>query len=138
MTYFFDRCFPVRLAQALRILHGTDAKSTIQLVHFNDRPEFLQNTPDVEWIKSVSQWHPKPIVISADCAILKKPDEIRELERANLIFVCLAKQWPEMSIWDQAWRFIKMWPQITAQVEGLKRPEMFSLSGGHTPKLEKL
>jgi hypothetical protein len=139
MTFFFDRCFPRSLTHALQILQRVpSAMKDVVLIHFNDRPEFSQSTPDTEWIRVVSLWNPKPIVITSDPKILKRPDEMRELFHANLMFIALADQWAEMDIWDQAWKFIKLWPNVLKKMDGLHQPTVFSLSGGQVPKLEKL
>jgi hypothetical protein len=132
MTFFFDRCVPVCLAHMVAILE----RGTQLIVHHDDDPRFRPTTTDVEWLSAVGKDRPKPAVISGDARILKRPDEARELRSQNLTFFCLASQWQDMSIQEQAWKFLKVWPEIIRNAEEARQPTVFQVQAGGSLKVE--
>lgn len=122
MNIFFDRCFPVQLCAAVAALeHGE------HVVKYHD-DHFAPTTTDVDWLRAVGAWTPKPIVVSGDVRILKKPDELRELVNQNLTFVFLSGGWTNIPFGDCVWKFFKAWPAILRETSRCRQPTAFKVS----------
>ena len=132
MRFFCDRNVPPQLA---RMINAFDQYHTIMA--YNDDDRFTETTPDVEWIKVLeSDGDPPWIIISGDGRILKNPTELLALRESQLSFFCLTKQWMVMKIHDQAWRFLKVWPDIVENAKG-SNPKIFEVSAGSGLKVER-
>ena len=94
-------------------------------------------TPDVEWIKRIGADNPPWIVVSGDGRILKNKTERSALMEARLTFICLTRTWMHMKIYEQAWKFIKVWPDIVENARGTT-PRIFEISGGAGLKVERI
>ena len=79
MKFFFDRCMSIRLCRMVAILET----GRQHLTHHDEDPRFTQKTTDVEWIEVLSRDAERPIVVSGDCKILKRPDEVAALQSAS-------------------------------------------------------
>ncbi len=132
MTFFFDRCVPICLAKMVAILE----RGTHLVVHHDEDKRFRPTTTDVEWLNTIGSDKPQPAIISGDGRILKRPDEARELRSQNLTFFCLASQWQNMPIHDQAWKFIRIWPEIVSLAVAAKEPTVFQVQAGSKLKIE--
>jgi hypothetical protein len=116
MRFFFDRNMSPRLARMV------DALETHHIVRSHDDDDrFDSSTPDVEWIKALAGDDPPWVVVSGDGRILKNKAELSALKEANLTFFCLSKQWMHMKIYEQAWKLIKVWPDIVEAAKGTQR-----------------
>lgn len=107
MRFFFDRCFPVRIA---RVIHAFERGHTVR--HLDDDERFEPTTPDTEWITALGQYDPAWIIVSVDRGILRNKAERAALVNAGLKFYYLTRQWAKLSFHEQAWRFLKVWPDI--------------------------
>jgi PIN like domain len=131
MNFFFDRCMSIRLAHMAAALE--DNAHIIR--HHDDDPRFCQKTSDVEWIDILAKDGLPWIVVSADGQILKKAAERHALSEANLTFFVMADGWASFPIYDWAWKFMKVWPDIIANAKA-KVPSIFKISAGHGLKVE--
>jgi hypothetical protein len=43
-----------------------------------------------------------------------------------------------MPIWESAWKFLEVWPEILKETSALTHPAIFRLTGGHSVRLERL
>lgn len=132
MRFFFDRNMPPQLA---RMVDALERQHTAR--HHDDDPRFNPTTPDVEWIQALGSDEPSWIVISGDGRILKNKTELSALREAKLTFFCLSRQWMHMKIYEQAWKFIKVWPELVENARGTT-PRIFEVSGGAGLKVERL
>jgi hypothetical protein len=104
---------------------------------YYDDDRFGDTTPDVEWIKVLAADAPPWIIISGDGRILKNKTELSALKEAKLTFFCLSRQWMHMKIYEQAWKFIKVWPDILENAKGTT-PRIYEISGGAGLKVERV
>jgi len=132
MRFFCDRNVPPQLARMVDVF---DRQNTIRA--YNDDDRFSETTADVEWIRVLAtDGDPPWIIISGDGRILKNQIELAALKDSQLSFFCLAKPWMTMKIQDQAWRFVKVWPDIVENAKG-SNPKIFEVSGGSSLKVER-
>jgi PIN like domain len=132
MRFFFDRNMPPQLA---RMVNAFEREHRAQSYYDDDR--FGDRTPDVEWIKVLAVDDPPWIIISGDGRILRNKTELSALREARLTFFCLSRTWMHMKIHEQAWKFIKVWPEIVENAKGTT-PRIFEISGGAGLKVERL
>lgn len=133
MRFFVDRCFPVAMCRAVASLQV----GVHEIAYHDDF--FAVDATDVEWLRAVGHWTPKPIVISADNRILKNKDELRELVTQDLTFICLKPGWSNMPPIEFAWKFFKAWLEIVPTVAKCRHPTVFEVSTGgalHTEKVD--
>jgi hypothetical protein len=132
MRFFFDRNIAAQLARMVDVL---EREHTARSYYDDDR--FTETTADVDWIKILAADDPPWIVISGDGNILKNKTEIAALKEARLIFFCLSRQWMHMKIYEQAWKFIKVWHEIIETAKG-STPRIYEVSGGAGLKIERV
>jgi hypothetical protein len=132
MRFFFDRNTPPQLA---RMVDALEREHTARSYYDDDR--FDDKTPDINWIKVLAAEDPPWIIISGDGRILKNKAEMSALKEAKLTFFCLSRQWMHMKLYEQAWKFIKVWPDIVENAKGTT-PRIFEVSGGAGLKVERL
>jgi hypothetical protein len=131
MRFFFDRNMPPQLA---RMVDALEREHTARF--HDDDPRFTPTTTDIEWIRALGSDDPPWVIISGDGMILKNKAELAALKEAKLTFFCLSKQWRHMKIYEQAWKFIKVWPDIVENAKG-STPRIFEVSGGAGLKVER-
>lgn len=132
MRFFFDRNMAPTLA---RMVNEMDREHSV--VSYYDDGRFEATTPDVEWIKALAADDPPWIVVSGDGRILKNKTELSALKEAKLTFFCLSSQWMHMNFYrEQAWKFIKAWPDIVENAKGTSQ-RIFEVSGGAGLKVER-
>jgi hypothetical protein len=132
MRFFFDRNMSPLLARMVDIL---DRDHTA--LSYYDDSRFTPTTSDVEWIKVIAADDPTWVVVSGDGRILRNKTELSALKEARLTFFCLSSQWMHMNIYkEQAWKFIRTWPDIVENAKGAS-PRIFEISGGAGLKVER-
>lgn len=117
MKFFFDNTMPPRLVEALKKLD-----SDHELVHLRER--FSADTLDAVWISTLADegdW----IIVSGDVRITRNPGERQAWNESKLLAFFLARGWTSQALWDQAWRFIKWWPDIVDQSKRIRPPAGF-------------
>ena len=112
MRFFFDRNMAPQLARMVDVLE----REHIARSYYDD-DRFQETTPDVEWIRALAADDPPWIIISGDGRILRNKTELSALKEARLTFFCLSRTWMHMSLYEQAWKFIKTWPQIVENAQ---------------------
>lgn len=121
MIFFADENISERLA---RILDIFDQDNTVR-AHGD---YFPKGTPDTEWLRAVSSWDDKVVVLCGDGRILKNKAEKSILKECGLMFVHLAAGWPRLP-WDEmAWKLIKAWPAIKKEVSDARFPMLFEVT----------
>jgi hypothetical protein len=132
MRFFFDRNMPPQLARMVDVLEREHTARS-----YYDDERFIDTTPDVEWIRVLAADEPPWIIISGDGRILKNKTELSALKEAGLAFFCLSRTWMHMTLYEQAWKFIKTWPQAVENAKGTT-PKIFEISGGAGLKVERI
>lgn len=131
MTFFTDENF---IYKANALLEAFDQTHSIRpLIDHFDR-----GTPDVEWIKQIATWTPKPFVITGDSHIRTRPQERRALQESGLTFFCLARGWTNTAWNEYAWRLIKLWPDIVSEAERSTRPSVFEVTFKKVRRLQNI
>lgn len=132
MRFFFDRNMSLRIA---RMVGAFEREHTAQA--HDDDPRFANTTPDIEWIQALGADDPTWIVISGDGRILKNKAELQALKEARLTFVCMTKQSMHIRIYEYAWKFMKVWPEIVENAGGTD-PRIFEVAGGKALKVDRM
>jgi hypothetical protein len=132
MKFFFDRCVPRRIAL---MVNGFEPEHTIR--HHDDYEGLTPTTTDVEWMQTISQDDPTWIVLSGDGRILKNKVERSVLEGAGLTFFCLNKAWMSIKIYEYAWKFMKVWPEILESAQHSKH-KLFEVGAGKALKVQPI
>jgi hypothetical protein len=131
MRFFFDRNFSYRIARMVAVY---ELEHTVR--HHDDDARFDQKTTDIEWLKALGG-DPDPwAIISGDGRILKNKVERQALEGTGFQFFCLSRPWMKMKFHEQAWKFIKVWPEIVEAATTV-RHRIFEISGGKSLKVEQ-
>ena len=126
MKFFVDNNLPPALAHALRELSKPENHVVL---HLKDR--FATDTPDVDWIKSLSNeegW----IVVTHDN--LNKGLEREALRRACLLVFFLDKSWKDHKFWEKAHNLVKWWPRIIEQAGGIQGGAAFKVKWNFSGK----
>lgn len=111
MRFFFDNQLSPHLAASINALAAPEGHEVIHL-----RTKFPQNITDVEWIPALAKeggW----IVICGDLNIIRTRAEKPVWKASGLTGFFLKKGWINLTPWEQAWRLVKIWPQIVKQAE---------------------
>ena len=121
MRFFLDNNLPPKLAKSLNALVEPDH----QIVHLKDR--FAANTTDETWMSALaseSDW----IIISGDIRISKNPHEVEAWRAAGHTTFFLKPGWTNYSLWIQAYKFVKCFPEIIDTAAKAKSGEFFFVS----------
>jgi hypothetical protein len=134
MRFFFDRCAPIGIARMVRAIEGDE----LLIRHHDEDKRFSDKTTDIEWMKAIrDDGDPTWVVISGDGRILKNKAERLVLDEVGLRFFCLDGAWPRMQIYEYAWKFMKVWPNIIERA-GQKKGRIFRIGTGAALKIEVL
>lgn len=91
-----------------------------------------QGSPDAEWLGKLGRMTTKPVVIGGDGRILRNRAEQQALKSAGLTFVLL-KNWTNIGWHEQAWKMVKVFPEIVREVGTLRSPTIYEITTA--PKL---
>ncbi|HKI33466.1 MAG TPA: hypothetical protein VKA46_16545 [Gemmataceae bacterium] len=132
MRIFFDRCAAVALARMVRGFEG----SKVLIRHHDEDGRFTTTTADEVWISTLAaDGDPLWLVISGDGRILRNKAQRAVLDGAKLPFFYLAKGWINRPIHEQAWKFMKVWPEILARARQGKG-RIFEVTSGSSLKVD--
>jgi hypothetical protein len=88
---------------------------------------FARGTPDEAWVQAVAAMQPRPIVILGDGRILRNPALKIIAKESNLSYVVMGESFTRTAWNEQAWKFVKVWPEIVKQTKGVRRPTIFDV-----------
>lgn len=132
MTYFFDRNIPIRIARML------DAYECVhQVIHQDDDARFSPQTRDIELLESLSAELPKPIFVTADVHIRRRPHERKALAESELTVVFLKGGFLNQSMHAQAMKILGIWPELVKTTTRAKEPTAFEITAAFK-KLNRL
>lgn len=132
MRFFFDRNMSIRIA---RMVSAIETGHTIR--HHDDDQRCEPTTEDTAWIAALRADDPPWVVISGDGRILRNKVERAALEEAGLKFFCMSKAWASMRLYEYAWKFMKVWPEILETATHAKK-RLFEVSGGRALKVDPI
>jgi len=121
MKFFMDRNLPQQLARLIEVFD-----QSCEIRHLDDS-EFADTTADVDWLRTVGSWTPKPAILCGDGRILKNRAEAQALRDAGLTFFYLAEGWVNLPWAEQVWKMIKVWPSIVADARP-RRPTVYRIT----------
>ena len=108
IAFLFDRCFPRPIARMI------EQYEEEWLVRFQDDDgRFAIDMPDVDIIQilAADETH-RWVLVSTDMRIVRRPRERAALIAAGIKFFYCGRAWFKMSTHEQAWKFVRGWPQI--------------------------
>jgi len=114
VRFFFDNCTAPALAKAIDVLIAREGD---QAIHLQDR--FARDIADVDWINTLAregEW----VVISGDERITRNPHERAAWLDSGLTAFFLSKGWQNLPFWDQAWKLVQRWPDISQQAKRIE------------------
>lgn len=121
MKFFFDNNLSPKLARSLDVLVQPEHR----VIHLKER--FAADTADEVWMRALageSDW----VIISGDLQIRKNPHEIKAWQEAGHTTFFLKKGWTDLSFWDQAWKFAKVFPELLATAERARKGSAFFIT----------
>lgn len=110
MKFVVEHSVSPVLANALAVLAEPDGHEVVHL-----RSHYHQSTLDPVWLRGLGQREPDVIVISADTRITRSPHDRAAWLESGLTIVFL-RSFADLSIWDQAAKLVKWWPDIVNSV----------------------
>jgi hypothetical protein len=119
LRFFFDNNLPIRLVRALRPL-----VEAAELAHL--RELFRPDTPDEVWIPELAEqggW----VVVSGDIAIARNKVQAEIWRQSRMTGFFLAKGWVNITLMDQASRFIAAWPVIAKTAGRFPTGKVFTI-----------
>src|SRR5579871_2346562 len=109
VAILFDRNFPLRIARMIEQYE----RGHILVRHQDDDERFLRDTPDADIIRTLaSDSSHRWTLVSQDRRITRRPAERAVLIAAGIKFFYFGKAWFKMSTHDQAWKFVRGWPEL--------------------------
>ena len=121
MRLFFDNNLSPKLARSLNVL----VEPEHQVVHLKE--QFPAQTADEVWMRALAG-QPDWVIISGDLRIRKNPHEICAWQQAGHTTFFLKKGWINLTFWDQAWKFVKVFPELLATAETAPRGSVFFIT----------
>ena len=133
MRFFFDRNMAPQLARMVDVL---EREHIARSYYDDDRFQETDSRCGVDSAHSPPMTRPG-LSSAATGDILRNKTELSALKEARLTFFCLSRTWMHMSLYEQAWKFIKTWPQIVENAKGTT-PRIYEISGGAGLKVERV
>jgi len=103
LIYFLDNCISYRYAAMLHALEMGEVTSL--------RAHYKEDAKDPVWLPDLGTngW----TLISVDHAQRRKPEERQAIIASGAMAFYLAKSFLSLMFDEQAWRLVKLWPEIT-------------------------
>ncbi|HEX4795578.1 MAG TPA: hypothetical protein VH370_17440 [Humisphaera sp.] len=121
MIFFTDENFPHK---ANALLRAFDQVNEIRA--FLDH--FRAATPDIEWLRDVGKWQPKPHIVCGDGRILRNKVERAALRDSGCNFIHLAAGWTNTPWTPYCQKLIKYWPDVIALAAQTNRQAVIELT----------
>lgn len=126
VAFLFDRNFPRPIA---RMIEQFVTTAGLVVRHQDDDQRFESTTSDVDIIRTLAadtdrRW----VFISQDKRITRRPAERAVLAVAGIKFFYFGKAWSRMSTHEQAWKFVRAWPDLVQMAEE-HRGKVFEVEG---------
>lgn len=127
VAFLFDRNFPRPIARMIEQYVDGQVLARFQ----DDDNRFEITSRDVDIIRTLSadgdhRW----VLVSLDKKITRRPAEKVTLAAAAIKFCYCGKAWHKMTMHEQAWKFLRAWPQIVEMAEN-HRGKVFEIEGAN-------
>ena len=107
------------------------------ITHLDDDSRFVPETADVDWIEAIAAEEPKPILVTADINIARKPVERQALRASGLTVVFLKSRFHQLPFHTQAVKLLTIWPELVDKVSRCREPTAFEITPAAT-KMRRL
>lgn len=121
MRFFFDNNLSPKLARSLDVL----VRPEHQVVHLKEK--FSADASDVVWMRSLAK-EPDWVIVSGDLKIRRNPHEIKAWQEAGHTTFFLKKGWIDLTFWDQAWKFAKVFPDMIEKASRTNKGSAFFIT----------
>lgn len=118
MRFFFDNNLSPKLARSLHEL----VQPEHEVVHLKQK--FPADISDEKWMRGLAA-EPDWVIVSGDLQIRKNKHEIMAWKEAGHTTYFLKPGWIHIPIWDQMWKFAKVFPEILATAERARKGTAF-------------
>jgi hypothetical protein len=122
VKFVVEHSVSTNLTQAIAALAVLDGDEVVHL-----RTHYHQATLDPVWLRGLGAHEPEAVVISADPRITRSPHEQAAWLSSGLTTFFL-RSFADLSIWDQAAKLVKWWPEIVRQARAAPRGTGFLVS----------
>ena len=112
MNYLIDENLPPSLSRAIAQLHQRDYPNERVA---SAREMGFAGVPDETWINDLAGRNEEWAVVTVDR--LRKQRDI--LKDSRLTWFILARGWSSLGYWNQAWKLVKVWPDIVRNAKEL-------------------
>jgi len=119
-SVFFDVNISFRLCNMILAME----EGQYPVVHAKDHPQLRagnnregNSTPDVEWIKILSQDEADWVALSGDIHIIDTPQEREVLKNSGLTFFAFDDYFANTGKYGQALQLVEMWPEIIKTIK---------------------
>jgi hypothetical protein len=109
MTFFLDNSMPRRLVDVMTILKR-GSSDEFEIIHLKQM--FAGSTDDTDWLRDIP---PDYIIITGDNKIQTRSEERKALEKNGNTIFYMQPKYPRLPVWEQAWMFLKLWPEILSK-----------------------
>jgi hypothetical protein len=125
VRYFFDRNIAIGLTRVLvNIYHEFSGR----IFHLDEDSRFQPESTDVFIVQVLSRDQPKPVFLTGDMNMGKRPDERKALADSGLTVVFFRRTFHNLPMPQQGKKIIDAWPLIVAATRGLTAPTAFEVS----------
>lgn len=98
------------------------------VTHQDDDARFPADTPDVDLIQGLAGDDPKPVLVTADINIRRRPVERQALAASGLTVVFLKARFHDLSFHQQAVKLLGVWPELVRQTTRVREPTAFEIT----------
>ncbi len=125
MTFFFDRNIAPRLA---RMVAGFEHGTKNSILHLDLDPRFDRKDSDTLILNKLSGADPKPVFLTVDLNMFYRNHHERQaLKDSGLTCFFFVETFLNLEFPIQAWKLMRLWPEIVAQSRHCTRPTAFEI-----------
>ena len=110
MKYFFDENFSPRMVNALSGLHERDWRGdSFESIHSRE----WRATKDEPWIQALKNTQDVWTIVTMD----QMRRERNAVQGSGFTWCIFAGRWANLDYWEQAWKLVKVWPDVVRESE---------------------
>ena len=115
MRIVFDENLSPRFAEILSLCYkNVDATSVKRMG--------MTGSKDITLLETLASQRPLPVFVGSDVNITRRGDERKALRESQVNYILFDSNLFDMKFPEQAWRLIKLWPDIIARVNEKDQP----------------
>lgn len=88
---------------------------------------FEKGTRDDVWVPRIAAWEPKPVVVLGDGRLLRNPGLKLIAKESQFSYVVMGESFMRTAWTDQAWKLVKVWPDVVKATQHVRRPTIFDV-----------